>query len=398
MSPVFAALAGAAVLFWGQSVGAASRSVTSSHSPSPHSVSRAPSPRSGSSHRSSGTHWSGRSGGHYSGGHYSGGHYSGGRHYGGRYYGGRYYGFGYPRFGWGYYGDWGWGWGWGFGPWYPYGYWGNYGYPYGYGYGYRQGYAASRYAAVKTDVEPDEAALYLDGKLIGTADDFDGYPDTLYLGPGHYRLEFRLDGYESYTTDVDASPGRFFRIDHRLKKIPGAKHYGTYEPARPEGGIVRYFEKRRRAGEDETPGSSWRDRRRGDRQEAIVVPDVPSGPDEAAPPDDDWDEGPPPASDEDRPSSGQPVTTQPVRPEAEPSAVPSGDARIVFEVSPPDAAVYVDDHFAGSARELGGLSEGLSVPAGEHRITVTCPGYREATLRVSASASAQGRVKLSLKR
>jgi hypothetical protein len=391
ISPVFAALAGAAVLFWGQSAGAASapRSATSVHPSSPRSVSRAPSPRSGSGHRDSGGHWSGSSGGHHSGGHYSGGHY-----YGGRYYGG------YPRFGWGYYGNWGWGWGWGFGPWYPYGYGGYYyGYPYGYGYGsgYRQGYVASRYAVVKTDVEPDEAALYLDGKLIGTADDFDGYPDTLYLGSGHYRLEFRLDGYESYTTDVDASPGRFFRIDHHLKKIPGARHYGTYEPARPEGGIVRYFEKRRRRDDSERPASSWRDRQRRDRQEAIAAPDEP-GPDEAAPSDDDWDEAPPPASDEDRSYSDQSVTTQPVPPEPAPSAVPSGEARIVFDVSPPDAAVYVDDHFAGSARELGGLPEGLSVSAGEHRITVTCPGYREATMRVSASASSSGRAKLALKR
>ena len=41
-----------------------------------------------------------------------------------------------------------------------------------------------RYAVVKTDVSPEEAQVFLDGKYIGTADDFDGMPDYLYLGAG----------------------------------------------------------------------------------------------------------------------------------------------------------------------------------------------------------------------
>jgi hypothetical protein len=301
------------------------------------------------------------------------------------------------RGGWGFFGPWGWGWGWGWGPW-----WG-YGYPYSYGYSsYGGGYGAerSRYAAVKTDVEPDEAALYLDGKLIGTADDFDGYPDMLYLGRGHYRLEFRLDGYESYTSDVDAAPGRFFKIDHRLKKIPGAKHYGTYHPAHLEGGVVRYFEKRRpRSSNSE---SDWRNRAGSQRYEATVGDDEAASPDEVMGADEEDDYAPPdarpaPESDDESDIEDR-ALTPPAATEPLPPAVSASEARIVFNVSPPDAAVYLDGHFAGSARELDGLTGGLSVPVGEHSVTVTGPGYREATIRVQASTARSARARLELKR
>src|SRR5450759_5037115 len=166
---------------------------------------------------------------HTQGGFHGGGFHGGGFHGGGRFFGG-----------WGWYNPW---WGW------PYGY-----YPslYRSGEEYR-----TRWTAVKTDVEPDEAALYLDGKLIGSADDFDGFPDRLYLGRGHYRLEFRLPGYETYSTEIDAAPGRSFRIDQHLKKVPGAKQYGTYESTRPEGGIVRFFAKRGSSAEPQSPAVSY---------------------------------------------------------------------------------------------------------------------------------------------
>jgi len=368
-----AALSGFALLAFSAAAGADSRPSGGSRSaPSSHSAPRS-SGRSSSSHHGSG------GGSHHDGGHHSGG----GGH----------------RWGWGggFYGPW-WAWGGYYG--YPYGYDGYYGYgrPYArYGYGYGYG-GASRFEAVKTDVEPDEAALYLDGKLIGTADDFDGYPDMLYLGRGHYRLEFRLEGYETLATEVDASPGREVKIDNHLRKIPGAKHYGTYEPAEPTGPIVRYFEKRRSS--QRRGDATWRDRDSrsvrppdpGDRGTDVDEEIVDGG----MAPDDDRD-GADVRDDDAEPMDESAVPAPPARglPEA-PEA--SAEARSVFDVSPPDAAIYVDDRFAGSARELNGLTGGLAVPAGEHRITVTCPGYREATLRVRSSDSENGKAHVDLKR
>jgi len=80
-------------------------------------------------------------------------------------------------------GGWGWGWGWGW----P----GYYGPAYGPGYVYGP---AAQWAVIDTDISPEEARVYLDGRYIGTADDFDGWPDYLYLRRGHYRIEFRMDG------------------------------------------------------------------------------------------------------------------------------------------------------------------------------------------------------------
>jgi len=57
----------------------------------------------------------------------------------------------------------------------------------------------------------EHARVYLNGELIGTADDFDGFPDYLYLERGRYTLEFRIPGYESGTLEVEARAGASFR-------------------------------------------------------------------------------------------------------------------------------------------------------------------------------------------
>jgi hypothetical protein len=76
-----------------------------------------------------------------------------------------------------------------------------------------------RYASIKTDVEPDEARVYLDGRLIGTADDYDGFPRTLHVRPGAHHLEFRLRHHRSYAVDVNARANERIDIDHWLPRI-----------------------------------------------------------------------------------------------------------------------------------------------------------------------------------
>jgi hypothetical protein len=224
------------------------------------------------------------------------------------------------------------------------------------------------WTAVKTDVEPDEAALYLDGKLIGTADDFDGFPDQLYLKPGRYALEFRLDGFETYSVTIDAAGGRHFDVDYHLKKIPGAKQYGTYSPAEPPGGVVRYFAKRGDGSEPYTPHDPERYRR--------------------AP-------APEPESTDEGEGSGSRVEAEPP---SESDGAPAEALHFFFEVAPADAAIYVDSRFAGTARELNHLAGGLEVSPGEHRVTVVCPGYREKTISVKAEEGEPPRIRVRLSR
>jgi len=265
---------------------------------------------------------------------------------------------------------WGWGWGWGWG--YP-----AYGYPYGYGYGYG---GANQWARVKTDVEPEEAWLYLDGRLIGTADDFDGFPDFLYLGRGHYRLEFRLPGFETKTVDIDAQPGQALRINDHLQKISGAKEYGTYDSPKIEGGIQRFWAKRRPARQGGY-GSTVPSNEDGEDEPANAPGQAPpSGPrgNEG-----DW-RGAPPSGD--------------VR--QEPPHSPSYDSRshLKLHIQPADAAVYIDDRFVGTAGEVNSLERGIPVSPGKHTVMVSRPGYKDRSIDVEVGSGASEPVSLTLTR
>ena len=274
-------------------------------------------------------------------------------------------------------GGWGWGWGWGWG--YP-----GYVYePYGYSYG------PPVWARVKTDVDPEEARLYLDGQLIGTADDFDGWPDYLYLRRGRYRLEFRLNGYETKTVDVDARPGQTLRIDDKLRKIPGAKKYGSYDEPKIEGGIQRFWAKRRDVAQPADPyGERGDDRRRDygrDDRRSDVSPEYdrgdPEPSEEARPRDEDWRGGR---------SSGD-ATAQAPR-------MGSTRSRLQFKVEPSDAAVYVDDRFVGTADEVNSLDRGLAIPPGKHTVTVSRPGFKDRSVDIEVKSGGSEKVEVSLGR
>ena len=330
--------------------------------------------RNGGSWSSRNGNWGSRNGGW--------GSRNGGRH--GSFRGGRW------GFGWGGWGGWGWGWGWGW-PGYP-GYWDAYygpGYGYGYGgyggYGGSAGYAPGEWGSVKTDVSPEEARVFLDGRYIGTADDFDGFPDFLYLKPGRYRLEFRLDGFETQGVDIEARPGVKIKIDNKLRKVPGARQYGSYDTPEPEGGVRRYFGKEK------------------DRVAAIDI-EARRGSDS-----DDWrgrdSSEPPPDADADdsvvaeRPQAAPaPEPPRGDRSPMPPASAPGSRARIRFHVEPGDAAVYVDDRFAGTGEELSSLTRGFQVPPGIHKVVVSRPGYSSESTQVEARAGRPETVEISLER
>jgi PEGA domain-containing protein len=298
---------------------------------------------------------------------------------------------------------WGWGWGWG----YP-GYYGYYGYgPYASGYGYRDG----NWGSVKTDVEPEDARVYLDGKYIGTADDFDGWPDKLYLRPGHYRLEFRLSGYEPKVIDVDSRPGQELKVDDKLHR--GGPRIGTQQadPPKLEGNVQRYFGKRRARGRDgqrpyadrgsdsrgtdsyvssededapeaEYEGNGYEGNGDMDRDEAQAAPRNPAPPPAAAPRSEAWrnDRRPADASVSARPESRR------------------DRGRLKISVEPSDAVVYIDDRFVGSADEVTSMDRGIVVAPGKHTVTVSRPGYRDKSRDVTVDAGKTESVEVSLAR
>lgn len=200
-------------------------------------------------------------------------------------------------------------------------------------------------AVVDTDVSPEHARLFLDGQLIGTADDFDGNPDYLYLKPGRYLLEFSLPGYESEQVEIDAQPGRYFPLEFELRRQPGQKAAPWYD--RPEGlPVARVF----------GPRKSHRD--------------APARPDPRL-----------------RPELQGPAPAPRVR---------EGKAALRLVVEPPHAAVYLDGQFIGTGEELAQLVRGLAVEAGKHQVEVVAPGMTAVRQEVSLAAGEEREVRLRL--
>jgi len=218
-------------------------------------------------------------------------------------------------------------------------------------------------AVVDTDVEPEHARVFLNGELIGTADDFDGFPDYLYLERGHYSLEFKLAGYQTAKVEIDARGGRFFPFSMQLKRAKGEAESPWYD--RPDGLPVSRVYGPAREGERETvrarPDPELREELRGGK-------DV----------DDDEGEG---------------EST----PEPRPKAARSG-AALDLRVSPANASVYLDGEFLGTAEELGQLERGAAVKAGKHRIEVLAPGHAPRSVEVDLEVGERRQVVVELER
>lgn len=338
------------------------------------------------------------------------------------------------------------GFGFGYWPGYSYGPYAPYGRSYGYGSRYGGEYGG-RWGVIDTDVSPEEARVYLDGKYLGSADDFDGMPGYLYLRPGRYRLEFRLDGYETQSVEVRARAGQALDLTNHLKKVPGASRYGSYDTPVPEGGIRRFWGKRHDktepyGGEDRDAryrgreGRSDRDRmdrerderdrnrpeyrderdgRSDDRRwqdddgeesapdadaddarafesEAPAGPDSDSRPDEPSDVHSDQSRSDQSRSDQSR--SDQSHSDQSiVRPD-----VRDGKTRLRLKIEPRDAAVYLDDRFIGTGEEVGSLSSGVSVRPGKHRVTVSRPGMRDRSVDVEVGAGKSESLEIKLEK
>jgi hypothetical protein len=218
-----------------------------------------------------------------------------------------------------------------------------------------------RYAIVKTDISPEESQVFLDGKFIGTADDFDGMPDVLYLGPGKYHVEFRLPNYETLVSDLDVTRGQRVRLDQKLKLQPGKSALDQFPPESKGTPLGRVFAK------------------------------GPDGTGEAAPPpaprhpmhrDDGW-------GDRDTPPPGEHSSEERVDVRAEPLPRPARNrARMRFKVTPEDAAVYVDDKYLGAGGDLEANPRGVVTDPGTHSITVARPGYKTKTVDITVRIGA----------
>lgn len=99
-------------------------------------------------------------------------------------------------------------------------YYGRYYHYSGYGpYVHRRGeYAASgSMGALDLDVRPEKAEVFLDGKRLGVADNFDGFPEFLWLKEGTYDLVIYKEGYKTLARQVTIYPGVVIDIEDRME-------------------------------------------------------------------------------------------------------------------------------------------------------------------------------------
>ncbi len=288
---------------------------------------------------------------------------SGGHFYGGYY--GSYYPYHYP-YGWGNYGFW---------PGY-YGWWWWGGYPY-YGYGNYNGgyydYDRDRAGALDLDVAPARTEVYVDGQYIGKVDGFDGWPRYLWLPKGTYDVVLFLDGYKTIARQITVYPGSVIQIDDRME--PG-------ESVRPEALAsksterrderMRYERERRERidrGErgDDDDDEDWRDRVRRDRG-SMRDHDRDADRDHDRDGDEDHDAG-------DRSSR---------------------KGRLVLDVEPDDASVYLDGRFVGTGSELALMRDGLPVSPGEHRLAIVRPGRKAEEREFDVDAGEEVEIEVEL--
>jgi hypothetical protein len=71
---------------------------------------------------------------------------------------------------------------------------------------------------IKMSINPDRAAVFLDGQFVGHAAEFGGIAKSLIVAPGHRKISITLPGYETFNTEIDLSPNQKFVLKTDLVK------------------------------------------------------------------------------------------------------------------------------------------------------------------------------------
>jgi len=187
-------------------------------------------------------------------------------------------------------------------------------------------------AVVSIDVRPKDARVHLDDRFVGRARYFDGKPGYLYLEPGTYDLELRIEGYRTVLVELDATPSCRYDLKHRMEKsrqqIPDASAttYGRGEPFnRVFGPMVKI-------------------------EPDVITPRRP---------------GPDAGLRRDLESRSNRIT----------DATQNPTSSLRLWVRPDSASVFIDGVFAASGRELALMEGPLAITAGRHEVVVSASGF-----------------------
>jgi hypothetical protein len=98
-------------------------------------------------------------------------------------------------------------------------------YPYPYPPPYR--YAFDPGSAVRLDVTPQDAEVFIDGYYAGIVDDFDGAFQRLRVPPGPHEITIYRDGYQTITEKVYLRPDATFKLRRTMDRLAAGQ---TTEP------------------------------------------------------------------------------------------------------------------------------------------------------------------------
>jgi hypothetical protein len=76
----------------------------------------------------------------------------------------------------------------------------------------------SVFSEIKLAVNPNRAAVFVDGLFVGHAAEFDGLVHSLLVAPGHRKITISLPGYQTFQTEVDLAPKQKFKLKTELVK------------------------------------------------------------------------------------------------------------------------------------------------------------------------------------
>ncbi len=111
--------------------------------------------------------------------------------------------------------------------WYPPSY-----YYYNYWYPRRYYYPADPnynkyFARLRTNVEPDEALIYIDGHFIGRSEEHDGWWKTFPIKAGKHQAIIKLPGYKTEIIDFEVAPSQYYEL--KIRMLPSTKEEMTEE-------------------------------------------------------------------------------------------------------------------------------------------------------------------------
>jgi len=76
--------------------------------------------------------------------------------------------------------------------------------------------------AVRVQVEPEDADVFVDGYFAGRVDDFNGVFQRLYLRPGRHELAFKKSGYRTHRVRLFVAADHTIKIHYEMVRGTGA--------------------------------------------------------------------------------------------------------------------------------------------------------------------------------